>query len=335
MTASTILHLTKHHALGNDFLVLLDPDAQVDFGLEMARSLCDRHRGIGADGMIHARTGPAHADITMTLRNADGGMAEMSGNGIRCLAQAVVDAGLGKGPQLTIATGGGLRQVTVEDETGSGIRRVSVDMGPATLGPDQPQECLGRRVRTVDLGNPHLVLLGPDPRQLEIGELGPQMEALTPGGVNVEFVAVGPGQDELTMRVWERGVGETLACGTGACAAATAAYSWGLVGSNVTVHQPGGDADIELRPDNLTVHQPGGDGDIELRPDNLTVHRPAGAGAGAGTELRPGAGTAGFELSPEGETVDPSSGAADPAPPGSVILSGPTQLIARIEVDWP
>lgn len=286
MTAPATLHLTKHHALGNDFLVLLDPDGQVDFGLEMARSLCDRHRGIGADGMIHARSGPAPADMTMTLRNADGGVAEMSGNGIRCLAQAAVDAGMGRGPQLTIATGGGLRQVTVEDEIGPGIRRVSVDMGPATLGPDQPQECLGRRVRTVDLGNPHLVLLGPDPRQLDVVELGPQMEALTPGGMNVEFVMVGPGRDELTMRVWERGVGETLACGTGACAAASAAYSWGLVGSTVTVHQPGGAADIELRPDDPTFREP----------------------AGAGNAVEPRAGT--------------------------VVLSGPTQLIARIEVDW-
>lgn len=268
MTAPTTLYLTKHHALGNDFLVLLDPDEQVDFGLEMARSLCDRHRGIGADGMIHATPGPSPADVTMTLRNADGGVAEMSGNGIRCLAQAVVDAGMGKGPDLTIATGGGLRQVTVDDETEPGIRRVSVDMGPATLGPDQPQECLGRRVRTVHLGNPHLVLLGPDPREVDVAELGPQMEELTPGGVNVEFVMVGPGRDELTMRVWERGVGETLACGTGACAVAAAANSWGLVGSNVTVHQPGGAAEVELRPD-------------------------------------------------------------------TAVLGGPTQIIARIEVDWP
>lgn len=268
MTAPTTLLLTKHHALGNDFLVLLDPDHQVDFGLEMARSLCDRHRGIGADGMIHARPGPSPTDVTMTLRNADGSVAEMSGNGIRCLAQAVVDAGMGKGPDLIIATGGGLRQLTVDDETEPGIRRVSVDMGPATLGPDQPQECLGRRVRTVHLGNPHLVLLGPDPREIDVAELGPQMEELTPGGVNVEFVMVGPGRDELTMRVWERGVGETLACGTGACAVVAAANSWGLVGSNVTVHQPGGAAEVELRPD-------------------------------------------------------------------TVVLGGPTQIIARIEVDWP
>lgn len=268
MTPSTTLHLTKHHALGNDFLVLLDPDGDVPFGLEMARVLCDRHRGVGADGIIHARSGPDPADVTMTLRNADGGVAEMSGNGIRCLAQAVVDAAMAKGPEMAVSTGGGLRQVTVEDETEPGVRRVSVDMGPAALGPDQPQECLGRRVRTVDLGNPHLVLLGPDPREVEVSELGPRMEALTPGGINVEFVMVGPGKDELSMRVWERGVGETLACGTGACAAGAAAHSWGLVGTNVTVHQPGGPADVELRPD-------------------------------------------------------------------TVVLSGPTRRIARIEVDWP
>lgn len=260
--ATTTLHLTKHHAMGNDFLVLLDgdlaprPDGTVPFGRELARALCDRHRGIGADGIIHARPGPAPADVTMTLRNADGGEAEMSGNGIRCLAQAVVDAGLATGPEITVATGGGVRQLTVHDETAPGVRRVSVDMGPATLGPDQPQECLGRRVRTVDVGNPHLVLFGPDPREIDVAELGPQLEALTPGGVNVEFVMVGPDPNELTMRVWERGVGETLACGTGACAAAAAAHGWGLVGSTVTVHQPGGAAHIELRPDTVVLSGP-------------------------------------------------------------------------------
>lgn len=268
MTPATTLHLTKHHALGNDFLILLDPDDQVPFGLEMARALCDRHRGVGADGMIHARSGPLPTDFTMTLRNADGGVAEMSGNGIRCLAQAVADQAMCGDRQLTVATGGGLRRVTVHGENAPGVRRVSVEMGPATLGPDQPQECLGRRVRTVDLGNPHLVLLGPDPREVDVADLGPRMETLTSGGVNVEFVMVGPGENELSMRVWERGVGETLACGTGACAAAAAAHSWGLVGPSVTVHQPGGDADVELRPD-------------------------------------------------------------------TAVLSGPTQRIARIEVDWP
>ncbi|PLS76176.1 MAG: diaminopimelate epimerase [Actinobacteria bacterium] len=249
----TVLHLTKHHALGNDFLVLLDPDDRVPLGMELARSLCDRHRGVGADGMIHARPGPPPADVTMTLRNADGGVAEMSGNGIRCLAQALVDGAMCGGPELEVATGAGLRRVTVDNEIEVGVRRVSVDMGPATVGPDQPQQCLGRRVRTVDMGNPHLVLLGPDPREVEVAELGPQLEALTPGGVNVEFVMVGPGTDELTLRVWERGVGETLACGTGAGAAAAAAHGWGLVGPTVTVHQPGGAAEIELRPGTIVL----------------------------------------------------------------------------------
>jgi len=253
---NTTVSLTKHHALGNDFLVLLDPDGAVPFGRELARALCDRHRGIGADGIIHARSGPAPADVTMTLRNADGGEAEMSGNGIRCLAQAVVDDGMVQGGEFTVATSGGVRRLTVGDETAPGVRRVSVDMGPATLGPDQPQECLGRRVRTVEVGNPHLVLLGPDPREIDVAELGPKLEAMTPGGVNVEFVMLGPAPDELTMRVWERGVGETLACGTGACAAAAAAHGWGLVGPTVIVHQPGGAADIELRSDTIVLSGP-------------------------------------------------------------------------------
>jgi diaminopimelate epimerase len=106
----------------------------------------------------------------------------------------------------------------------------------------------------VDVGNPHLVVLGGDPRDLDIAALGPALSLQGPaGGVNVEFVALGPGRDELTMRVWERGVGETLACGTGSVAAAVALRSWGRVSSSVTVHQPGGSVGVEVRPDGVAV----------------------------------------------------------------------------------
>jgi diaminopimelate epimerase len=105
----------------------------------------------------------------------------------------------------------------------------------------------------VNLGNPHLVVLGPDPAAVAVGELGPVLAASVPGGQNVEFVALGPGPDEITMRIWERGVGETQACGTGAGAAAVALAHWGRVGRRVTVHQPGGDADVSVGADGTVV----------------------------------------------------------------------------------
>ena len=250
--------LTKHHALGNDFLVLVDLEGATPLDAGRARALCDRHRGVGADGVIRATAGDGAADVTMRLRNADGGEAEMSGNGIRCLGQAVVEAGVVSGPELTVATVAGLRRLTVRPDPagGPGTALVSSDMGPPKVAPEQPDDWFGRRGRLVDVGNPHLVLLGPDPAGLDVADLGPRAEAVHAGGVNVEFVAVGPAAGELTMRVWERGVGETLACGTGACAAAAAAHEWGVVGTDVVVHQPGGAAHVRLTADTAVLSGP-------------------------------------------------------------------------------
>jgi diaminopimelate epimerase len=243
------LTLTKHHGWGNDFLVLLDVDDLHAGETEaMARALCARHTGIGADGLIRGSRGVGAADLTMELRNADGSRAEMSGNGIRCLAQAAADSGLLAEKQCVIATDGGERQLVVHPERAPGIRIVDVDMGPAEVGADMPQESTGYRARQVSIGNPHLVLCGPDPETVDVARLGREIQAVHAGGINVEFVMIGPGLDEVTMRVWERGVGETMACGTGACAAAAAAHAWELVGPVVTVHQRGGAARVELGP---------------------------------------------------------------------------------------
>ena len=190
--------------------------------------------------------GATAADLSMQLHNADGGEAEMSGNGIRCLAQAAVDAGLVRPPRFTVATGGGVRTIHYEAGTTPGWATASVDMGPARLGPDQPQEFDDRRVRTVDVGNPHLVLLGPDTAAVDIAELGPKLQSTFNGGINVEWITLVHDEegDLLDFRVWERGVGETLACGTGSVAAAAAAAElghrrrwWADPGS-----QPGGHA---------------------------------------------------------------------------------------------
>ena len=235
------LQLTKHHGLGNDFLVLLEPRDSIDLA-SLARAVCDRHRGVGADGLLVARREP----LSMELYNADGGVAEMSGNGIRCFAQAVVDAGWQKAGTFEILTGAGVRAVTVSEESAPGLRQVGVEMGVAKVrAVDHAPAPIAAEV---DTGNPHLVLLADD-RSLDLDAIGREYP-----DVNVEIVtAVGDG---LVMEVYERGVGRTQACGTGSCAAAAAARSWGLVGDHVVVHNPGGDLAVDLSGDEARLTGP-------------------------------------------------------------------------------
>ncbi len=236
------MKLEKYHGLGNDFLVLLDLDDRHPVDGATARALCDRHTGVVADGLIRATAGRAPSTYVMELYNADGGRAEMSGNGIRCLALALVDAGHESGPEIAITTDAGPRTVRVAD----GPTAISVDMGVATTEPGPGQSLL------VDMGNPHLVVEVQDPYDADLGREARRLGT----DVNLELVAEGPGPDELTMRVWERGVGETQACGTGACAAAVAAHRWGIVGHLVTVHQPGGAVQVGLGDDRIVLTGP-------------------------------------------------------------------------------
>jgi diaminopimelate epimerase len=248
----TALTVTKHHGLGNDFLVLLDLDGGTPIDARLARALCDRHRGIGADGLI--RGSLAGGGLNFELRNADGSPAEMSGNGMRCLAQAALAAGVvPAGEPFVVMTAAGPKTVTVRRAEAPDVVWASVDMGTAVVQ-GEPDQCnVGHGQLNVNMGNPHLVVAGPDPATVPVERLGPELETSVPGGQNVEFVTLGPGPDEITMRVWERGVGETLACGTGASAAAVAFHHWGRVGRKVTVHQPGGDAVVDLRDDGTVV----------------------------------------------------------------------------------
>jgi diaminopimelate epimerase len=208
---------------------------------------------------------------------------------MRCLAQAALDAGLVEaGQPIVVETGAGLRTVTVRSGDGFARAWASVEMGQATIDGDDERCNVGHGQLRVNMGNPHLVVLGPDPALVAVGELGPALENRVPGGQNVEFVALGPGSDEITMRVWERGVGETEACGTGACAAAVALAHWGRVGRRVTVHQPGGDADVELRADGTVVLS----GPTErvavclVEVDDAGLSAPLGAGI-RGARVRP------------------------------------------------
>lgn len=239
------MRVSKHHGLGNDFLVALLDDEPGELP-DLARRMCERRVGVGADGLIiGVATGAG--DVRMVLHNSDGSRAAMSGNGIRCLAHAVVMQ-RGAGPaELTIETDGGLRTVAVD---GDGQRvHASVDMGPVGSGPAVPAQLsakLGeRRFATGDVGNPHLVVQVDDPSAVDVAVVGAAHEAHFPDGMNVEFIAPTPGEaDALDLRVWERGAGVTQACGTGATAAATTASEWGLVGKDVTVHMPGGDVRV-------------------------------------------------------------------------------------------
>lgn len=244
------MRLTKHHGLGNDFLVLVDLDATVPVTAEDAVALCHRHTGVGADGLLRASRARDGADVAMRLWNADGSIAEMSGNGIRCLVQAVLQAGIVTGPTVVVATDAGLRQVEVLDVVSPSAHRMSVEMGPAKIadpavGWDGPDV---RAVAGVDLGNPHVVIHwgGAELPALEqLVEIGSHIDGASPAGANVEIVRAGP-DGAVEMVVYERGVGPTLACGTGACAAAAAAHLWGIGGGRAEVRMPGGSVEVVL-----------------------------------------------------------------------------------------
>ena len=253
---STFLRFTKHHGAGNDFLVLIDPDGANPLSPDLVRALCDRHFGVGADGVIRVLAGGDQADLVMVLQNADGSEAEMSGNGMRCLAQAAVQSALVAPPTFTVATGGGVRTVAYAQGGDPDTAWATVSMGGAELGENQPQKFGDRKVRTVDMGNPHLVMFGPDLDDVDVAGIGAHLQTVYEGGVNVEFITTGDEPDHLVLRVFERGVGETQACGTGSAAAAAAAHSWGLVGRNVAVHNPGGTLEVDLDDDEILLAGP-------------------------------------------------------------------------------
>jgi diaminopimelate epimerase len=259
-----VLKLTKHHGAGNDFLVLLDPDGRRTLSGAEARALCDRRHGVGADGLIRGVVDRHARELTMELYNADGTVAEMSGNGIRCLVQAAVDAGFVSSGTVVVHTGGGPRAVEYRPTGTPGQGYARVGMGPARMGPPvaldrtpAAHEGLGVRwMERVDMGNPHLVVFGGPVHDDVVRGLGPVLAGAVAEGANVEFVWPGPDAGELTLRVWERGVGETLACGTGTCAAAAAAHAHGEVGTRVRVHNPGGPLDVELDPADVVLAGP-------------------------------------------------------------------------------
>ena len=251
----TTVHLSKLHGTGNDFLVTT---AALD--ARDAVAFCDRFTGIGADGLLLLGPGRGGVDATMTLYNADGSIAEMSGNGIRCLAWLARQEGLGTPDRLVVDTGGGRRVVDLELDAHGMVTHATCDMGAVTFDPSEipiapataaeiPVDLDGVNVvaDAAGMGNPHLVVFVDDPGLVDVARHGSRLEADTrfPNRINVEFVRVEDRHD-IRMRVWERGVGETRSCGTGACAVAAVAHRRDLVGERVSVQVPGGAVTVEL-----------------------------------------------------------------------------------------
>ncbi len=249
---------TKMHGCGNDFVVI-DCMAGEQAGMEeLAKWLCHRRFGVGADQLLTVAPSKV-ADFKMEIYNADGGQVEMCGNGIRCFARYVYTRGLTQKKELEVETLAGIIRPRIEGDW------VQVDMGEPILegrkipvnadGPiiNCPLEVEGQKysVCCISMGNPHCVLYVDDPEELDLERLGPKFENHTffPNRINTEFVKVlGPG--EVRMRVWERGAGETWACGTGACAVGVVGALTGKTERKLKVHLLGGDLVIEWRGDN-------------------------------------------------------------------------------------
>ncbi|MBO4414086.1 MAG: diaminopimelate epimerase [Clostridia bacterium] len=216
------MRFTKMQGLGNDYLYVYGdvPENVAD----VSRRLSDRHFGAGSDGMIFI--GPSkRADFEMRIFNADGSEAMMCGNGIRCVGKFVYDKGYTDKTRLTVGTLSGIKTLELFAVAGK-VRRVSVGMGKVEVSHDVTLDVPGGQVvcTPVSVGNPHAVIFVPDAGAAPVDVTGPALERHPsfPGGVNVEFVGI-VAPNELRMRVWERGSGITMACGTGACASAAAA----------------------------------------------------------------------------------------------------------------
>jgi len=236
------LKFTKMNGWGNDFVVLTGP---IEMGPADISSLCDRRFGIGADGVLVATRG---APIAMEYWNSDGSAAEMCGNGLRCVAQYAFDQGWVDEPTFEVQTPDGIRRVSVRADL------VEVELGPVTINGHTQID--GERFHLIDVGNPHAVVEVDSPVDADVAGIGSRLQAdeRFPEGTNVEFVRFEP--DGLTMRVWERGVGETLACGTGMVAAAFVATKAVKQPTPVTVRVPGGEGRVDFRDGSAWLEGP-------------------------------------------------------------------------------
>ena len=245
------MHFTKMHGLGNDYLYVY---GEVPSNIkELSTKLSERHFGAGSDGMIYISPSTV-ADFKMRIFNADGSEAKMCGNGIRCVGKYVYDKGYTDKKSLTVETLSGIKTLELGVSFGK-FKSVTVDMGQAVPAEDMTLNIDGETVvlTPVSVGNPHAVIFVDDIEKAPLTTLGAKIEHHNefPGGVNVEFVQV-LGNSELRMRVWERGSGVTMACGTGACASAVAAVKKKYCApcDPISVHLDGGTLKITVTSDN-------------------------------------------------------------------------------------
>jgi len=266
------MKFTKMHGIGNDYVYVNCLNEEVKHPQEVAEFVSDRHFGIGSDGLILIKSSQI-ADFEMAMYNADGSRGEMCGNGIRCVAKYVYDYGLTDKTGISVETLAGIKYLDLTVEDGK-VSQVKVNMGAPELAAekipvlaeekqavDVPLEVEGNtyRMTCVSMGNPHCVIfLEEDVRNLDLEKIGPAFEnhSRFPKRINTEFVNV-IDKNTLRMRVWERGSGETLACGTGACATAVAAMINGKTGQEVTVQLSGGDLHIAWEGGDASVYMTG------------------------------------------------------------------------------
>jgi diaminopimelate epimerase len=264
------MRFTKMHGAGYDYIYIncfREPPPKDAPAL--ARKISDRHFGVGSDGLILICPSE-RADARMRMFNADGSEAEMCGNGVRCVAKYVYDHGIAKKPVLKVETGRGVLTLEVE-VVGDKVRQVRVDMGepileaeriPTTLlgNPplNQPLQLFDLQGTCVSMGNPHCVIYVDEITDALVLGMGPKIEVapMFPRKTNVEFVRVNR-PDDITMRVWERGSGETLACGTGACAVCVAGVRTGRTQRRITAHLPGGELQLHWNETDNHVYMTG------------------------------------------------------------------------------
>ena len=278
------MKFTKMHGCGNDYVYVNCFKETIENPNEAAKFVSDRHFGIGSDGMICIHPSDK-ADFRRAMYNSDGTEGAMCGNGVRCIAKYVYDYGLTDKTTITIETKGGIKELDLTVEDGK-VTWVNVDMEAPVLDADKipviydeenkvidkPVLVDGReyRITCVSMGNPHGVVFVDSVDDLDIEKLGPMFEnhPMFPDRVNTEFIQV-VDDHTIKMRVWERGAGETLACGTGACASAYASYLNKKTGKKVLVHLLGGDLQIEYDEEKHTIFMKGPatkvfDGEIDL-----------------------------------------------------------------------
>jgi len=270
------IRFSKLNGQGNDFIIIDAVESRVDLSGKNITKMCDRNFGIGADGLILIKKSKK-SDLKMEYYNRDGSVAEMCGNGIRCMARFAYDKGLTKSKEPTIETLAGEKTVSIDIEGGS-AGNINVNMGTPEFRPGRIPVSIKNRsevfnhkitareklfyINCVSIGNPHCVIFlgeGEDLKKYDVGKWGPRIEKLNifPNKTNVEFVRI-KNKAELDVRVWERGAGETLACGTGACAAGICAIKTKKdMDSRLTVNLPGGKLNIIWDPEVSKIYLEG------------------------------------------------------------------------------